>query len=483
VSALAQRFPVVTKEVRALFPLWAPCVLTVGAGLISRDYTVLLAGALATVFGLVTLGAQSFGHEYTHRTLASLLAQPADRRRVFLIKYGVMAVMVLLLAALAWRVRLRIGAYTIPPTFREPEWLLLATACALFVAPWLTMVCRSVLAGVVFTIAVPGLLTVGGDVVGAMFFGLDRAADIDRFKYLLLWRGMIVVCAVAAVASWRTFMRLEAIEGHGAHLYLPQPIGLVSETASTSRRYGPIWALIGKEIRLQQISFVVVGLYALAWLTISWLKPSDPRSLELPLEALILLYSALLSLLIGALASAEERQYGTLESQLLLPMAGWQQWAVKAGVVLGLAVALAGAIPAALQYISPAAQGIRMSRIDWLSILLLTVPLATVGLYVSSLSSSGVRALLASFPVLVGLVIYLQVVEWTFGWVGTKLQGRSPGLIDLSSMVVLFTGWLPMLLVLGFRNHRSSDRGMGGLPSQAFWILGYITLFAAWIVL
>ena len=39
----------------------------------------------------------------------------------------------------------------------------------------------------------------------------------------------------------------------------------------------------------------------------------------------------MLALLIGSLASAEERQLGTLEWQGLLPMASWKQWAAKVG--------------------------------------------------------------------------------------------------------------------------------------------------------
>ena len=76
------------------------------------------------------------------------------------------------------------------------------------------MICRSTLAGIVFTVAIPGLLSVGADVVGALLYGLENAAAIDRFRLLVFWRGMFVICAFGAVAGWRMFMRLEVIEGH-----------------------------------------------------------------------------------------------------------------------------------------------------------------------------------------------------------------------------------------------------------------------------
>ena len=98
--------------------------------------------------------------------------------------------------------------------------LVLAAACGLFIAPFLTLVCRSTLAAVVFTIAIPGLLAVGGDIVGGLLYGIHNAAAIDHFKLAVFWRGMFLICAVSAIAGWWMFTRLEAIEGH-SHVQVP----------------------------------------------------------------------------------------------------------------------------------------------------------------------------------------------------------------------------------------------------------------------
>ena len=58
-------------------------------------------------------------------------------------------------------------------------------------------------------------------------------------------------------------------------------------------------------------------------------------------------------LLVGALASAEERRLGTLEWQRLLPMPGWQQWTLKVATVLLLSTVLAVGIPVVLAAIHP----------------------------------------------------------------------------------------------------------------------------------
>ncbi len=156
-AAAAVLPPAVTKEIRALFPTYAAALVTVVAASFGHSHTPIAIGLLAFAFGSVALGAQSFGHEYSHRTVGLLLSQPIDRRRLFLYKLAVLFVMLLTLTAVAllmFRDVLRLAAS--PHT--TSSMLVLAAACGLFVAPWLTLVSRSTLAAVVFTIAVPGVL-------------------------------------------------------------------------------------------------------------------------------------------------------------------------------------------------------------------------------------------------------------------------------------------------------------------------------------
>ena len=94
--------------------------------------------------------------------------------------------------------------------------LILAAACGLFVAPWLTMVCRSTLAAVVFTIAIPGAACrPAADLVGPSFTDCTTLRAVDRFKLLVFWRGMFLICALGGLSGFLMFMRLEVIEGHG----------------------------------------------------------------------------------------------------------------------------------------------------------------------------------------------------------------------------------------------------------------------------
>jgi len=483
VSALPRTLPGVRKEVRALLSIWGACVLTVAAAAVLEEPVTLVMGAMATYFGLITLGAQSFGHDYTYRTLPLLLAQPVDRRRVYLIKYGVLAAMVLMLALFAWRVQ--VGVALLPRDWREAQIILLATACGLFIAPWLALVCRSVLAAAVFTIAVPGVLAVAGDVAGGIVYGFDRAADIDRFKYLVLWRGMILICALAFVAGWRAFMRLEAIEGRGADLQIPQQLGIGAETATIPRRRHPIRLLIGKEIRLQQISFVVVGLYVATWVTLSWVERSDPTSRIFPLEVLSFLYSALVSLLIGALSSAEERQYGMLDAQRLLPIPAWQQWVVKAGIASGLAVLFAALLPLALVYVSPTTERLVPAFVViWsLQTLAISLTMVTIGLYVSTLSSSGVRALVASFPAAAGLAVFVRFAGWLIWLAAVRLAGKRFVATPDVTWALAFVAWCSVVWWCGFYNHQSCDRSPRRIAGQVLLILAWTVVLLGVLVL
>ena len=64
---------------------------------------------------------------------------------------------------------------------------------------------------------------------------------------------------------------------------------------------------------------------------------------------LSVVHLALVPILAGALASAEERRLGTLEWQVLQPTATWKQWLIKATVVIALSVVVS-LLPVVLLY-------------------------------------------------------------------------------------------------------------------------------------
>jgi len=482
--------PGVRKEVRALLPIWLGCAAAiVGAALLHRYGGV--RGRIASsgpicayVLGSVSLGALSIGHEYTGRTLTLLLSLPVDRRRLYLVKLGVLIPMLLTLGALALGLLFTPSDPDLAGRVAIP---LLSVMCGLFLAPWLTMLCRSPLAGLTFAMAIPGLTHICGVVAGFAIYGFTP--DAARVELAVLWWGMTGFCAVAAVSSWRMFMRLEAIDGNDSHVRLPRWLRdrAPASDAGHARQRPVGWLLAKKELRLQHLTFAVSGIYLLAWGALALVRQMAPEFEGVPIGVLTILYGGAVAILTGSLASAEERQFGTLESQVLLPMAAWKQWAVKAGMTVGLTLFLGAAMPALLGYIDQPADSIRVNA--WFAGALVLYTVAS--LYISTLCPSGLRALMASIAVVLFIVI---VVPLLLGFLGpavyrslhSALTARQYAWLQesiASLAIALAAGFLPLALWFGLVNHRSAERGLGRAWPQFACMAAWLTAAGVLMVL
>ena len=468
----AMRLPYdVVKEIQALLPIWLASLLAMGAAGVLGNKKVYAFGVLAYFLGSVALGAQSMGHEYTNRTLTLLLSQPVSRRRLFLVKLGVLAPMLLMLAVVAWAVLFnsrdlhfgRDWAANPPGT----TVLMLAVLCGVCLAPWFTMVCRSTLAGVIFTICTPGMASILSAVLTVVQFGNTGMPGATRFELAVFRWSVLGCCAVAGVLNWRMFSRLEAIDGPHPEVRLPSWLrGRTSAIDAASlpparSRYA-YWLLVKKELRLQQMTFVVAGIYLLMCAAMLFIRSAVPGFFGRAIGPITILYSGLLAVLIGSLASAEERQFGTLEWQVLMPMATWKQWAVKLGTVLGVALLLLVGLPVLLASMLRLEDHIRITAWGAGTMMFLIIG----SLYVSSLCTSGVRALLLSFLVLFGLGL---VAEWFGAAVQRSLHQPLLWLAGLA-------GFVALALRFGLVNHRSAERGAGRVWRQAIWMGGCLTL-------
>ncbi len=201
------------------------------------------------ILGAVALGALSIGHEYLHGTLSPWLALPVSRWQLAAAK---LAALVPLLASLAILATLGLVAANGVPAaglFRlELLTIGLPLIYGLIVAPWLTMVARGPLGGVVFTLAIP--LVVGL----ALFF----VQPLDVFVRPGFGTAMSVFAGIGALLGARTFMRLEALETH-RDVELPKLFG-ARRALAASGAPRPIWALFTKELRLQQMTVLVAAL-------------------------------------------------------------------------------------------------------------------------------------------------------------------------------------------------------------------------------
>jgi hypothetical protein len=386
------------------------------------------------------------------------------------VKLGVLAVLVLTLWVVANAL-----LYVASGPFRlgVQRISVLPVLCAVFVAPWLTMACRNTIAGTVFTMAVPSAMLTAGEWLGAAIYGPGR--EMEAFRIAMLWRGTLGLCAIGAVAGWWMFMRLEAIEGQGQDVSLPQwwrrPTAGRTKAPTFAKRH-PVWLLMKKELHLQQMALVVAGLYLLGRIAFGG-------------DAFVLLsfsYIGLMSLLIGSLASAGERQLGTLDWQVLLPLATSKQWAVKMAVVGGLVILLALGLPAVLASLDPA-MDLKPSFIQS-GIAVVIVLLTVSSLYVSSLCSSGLMALLMSLPVTLGALAFMgSAIVWA---ATTSLPlvsvMRPPGSVQLaptrliSVLSLLLLGvFIAIVQRLALANHLSAERSVGRVWRQVILLVAFVS--------
>ena len=514
--------PRVEKEFRALLPVWTASLATIVVCTTTSARELQVAGALAYALGTTTLGALAIGHEYSYRTLGQLLAQPAHRRRILRTKMAVLAVMLAALAAAASLMFRHVptleAANGTAAIDRAWAWtiVLLSLLAGLTVAPWLTMQFRNPIAGVVFTVAIPAALWVVHALVEGFRHGWNLAPGDSGVGLLVIWAGVIALSATAAVLGRRKFFELEAIEGQSELRLSPfeserERSALAEGAGHDSRPRRAFALLVQKELRLQSISLVVAFLFVVvrAGMTLSRMPPDIAESLGGGVTAI---YVLLVSVFVGSIASAEERGFGTIGWQILQPMTFWKQWGIKVVTAVALAMTLAILVPYAIQQLSPVLgiESIRRLRpgrlmgsvwyISSINRTWMVVPLCTCcALYVSSLCTSALRALLLTFPF---VTIMNMGVNWM--WLGANhIFSTFLDIQSISRTVAYdrnskFTGmdwrwlretdfWIPITLAFGFivlllafaaRNHRSAEHGWTLARRQMGWIVAYAAVAA-----
>jgi hypothetical protein len=168
-------------------------------------------------------------------------------------------------------------------------------------------------------------------------------------------------------------------------------------------------------------------------------------------------------------------------------MAAWRQWAVKAGVALGLAIVLGIGLPIVLLGIHGSDDGFRGVGRVVRQTLPAVVLVTTSSLYVSTLCSSGIRAMVFALPAIVGtLLLFLSVYGPVSVAVYRRLVtwgGRPSREVFLSyltaqrvAVLVLGASLVMLLLCYALDNHRTADRHIRRILSQAAGIAGLLAL-------
>ncbi|HWH71807.1 MAG TPA: hypothetical protein VNT26_20765 [Candidatus Sulfotelmatobacter sp.] len=484
------------KETRDLLPLFVGTVLFIALPYAIWGRQVGIFGCLACAVGCGIMAGSAFGGEFQHRTLSLLLAQPVPRRVVWREKMGVLGTAIAASLGVLWACLVMSGLAPFEPAFLGM--LGLIGGCAFCGAPYWTLLLRNGMAGMVFAVAVPGMLvTVVALVSGWISYHdtvQEHSAMVALFCYcpLVYWRG------------FARFTHLQVVDGTTRELSLPaglEPALLRPLRAAFGGFSGPWANLIKKEFRLQQVSFLMAGLFCLivgvGEVAGACLHRRYPDMAAGILALTTMFYGTLLPLLAGAMAVAEERGWGIAEWHLTLPPSARQQWWAKMLVILPTSVSLGVVLPAALILAHQALVGEPGARLvlppaQFMVLLVLGQLLVTsLATFMGSVSSSTLRAILWAFGLVLALLCCFRfgvfvVEQWALG--GKELLPiLSASDLVRSKKWAAVTGALLLVMValaqwFAFRNFREH-----GLPTRqwviqtgalclVFWLLVLVSL-------
>jgi ABC-type Na+ efflux pump permease subunit len=410
----------VKKEIRLLLPSWIVAMLLAMVQGITRPYDFYVASLL--FFGLTIMALTTIGRETSLNTFSSLLAQPAERIRIWKTKLSILAVGFVTVFAV-WLAAFGIAFVTsqVDANDRDNSYNLFITisliAAATFTGGlWTTLLLRQLAGAFWLTLLVPAVLS---GVAGAF----SAQTESDNLVIAVL----SVVIAVYSVggflfARW-LFFRAQDVGWSGGNIVLPEwKFFAHSENAVSLRNRKPLFALVKKEFQLQQISlFGAAGILVLHFGIILLRKYHhfNKDSAGEVLTPIFWMVWLVLAPVIGSMAVAEERRLGVMEGQLCLPVSRRIQFTVKAVFTLGLGIFLGGVMPMLLEHLAASlgTQNLMFVRpgdnsgIDffWLSFFVVSSAawLALLGFFGSSLSRSFLQAVgfgIATFFISTALV-------------------------------------------------------------------------------
>jgi hypothetical protein len=153
----------VKKEIRLLLPSWVVAMLLALVQVVTRPYDFYVACLL--FFGLTIMALTTFGRESSLNTFSLLLAQPAERLRIWQTKITVLAIAFLIVFGV-WLLAfgLALKNPSVDASNREDSYNLFITICLIVTATftgglWTTLLIRQLAGAFWLTLLVPATLS------------------------------------------------------------------------------------------------------------------------------------------------------------------------------------------------------------------------------------------------------------------------------------------------------------------------------------
>jgi hypothetical protein len=479
--------PLLQKEIRLLLPSFTVAALLtiVAAATAPANGDVGIVFPLVLFFvGAVIVALAPFGQEYSLGTLPAQLAQPITRPRLWAIKTGLTA------AALLLTVTLFVAIAPGGPVVA----LAVAALTALAGGLWTTITFRQIGAAFLFAILTPYAIV-------SLLILFNPWCDNHGYCSQFLLKASLILYSVTGIFwSRRVFLRATETDVWNRKIAWPAWLKAPESTATKIvRRHRPWRALVMKELASYQMVFVLAGgllvLHA-ASLVMRAMWGITRYGTGSTLESVPVVLWLFMPWVVGAMAIAEERKQGTLVSQLCLPAARYQQFAVKLAVALFLGFTLGAVIPLALEGLAHQWAGIPVpqflehrtgamtmaassaSEVAWqwgMKALFLTL----VSFLASSLARHTLEALIIAFVLPFLLAIpNLWVLEPApiYSWIAADYSDL-PSALSLLIGLTTAIGLAIAIVIRSFADYQAP------VVSRRHWIISagavYLTLFFA----
>ena len=511
------------KEVRLLAPGWLAVLLLEVAipWLGNGEEWALFFGPLTLFFGMVIIGVDSFGGEFTRNTFLSLMAQPVERRTIWRTKMTVLAAAAGIIFV-AYVISYALWLHRAVSTEHAVSWAmargwsdwgiwvagsLMAMLIALSGGLWVSLLLRQASAAFWITFLIPLAILMGLALLVPVVVPA-KWADDERLGMASLYALALVYSFGGFWLAHRLFFRAQDVAWTGGVINLSHWRYFEGRAASgvSLRRRRPIRALLKKEFQLHSISLFCTGTLLVLHISVLLMRALHGRfesgSVLEPISEFFWGFWLVMPVVLGCMAIAEERKLGVIEGQFCLPVSRRRQFLVKFLPVLAFGILLGGVMPMFLENVA-AGLGIpsdflkainegRGGTLDfrgafwfWLLIDLLAFGLTLVSVFGSSLARNFLQALgITVVTAVLSLFLFPLVDNWeTLG--GIEL---SPKLTYV--LMVLAGAWLlPWLALHNFKYFQERKRmwqrnviGMAGTLVGCF-VLSMALYNRAWEVL
>ena len=311
----------IEKELRLMLPAFcaAMAMAIVPVWFLASDpQSNQIVGAWLCMFGMIMLALSVFGRETGLRTLSFIMAQPLERSRIWWTKMAVLGALAALVFD-AWWLSSSVASMLHPGQLPPSTASNLFTLWAVFTAGglWMTLLLRQVIAAFWLNLLVPGAIAAVIEMIG----GPDW----------LIYTALGLYAVAGFFLALRQFLHLQDTAWTGGVISFGRGRAIAADRPVARGRR--TWlALIAKEFQIQQVT--LAGMICLCVLHAGVLiarklgENSFSKMTLLALGGFGFLWFVV-PVLAGCQSVAEERQLGTLEPILCLPVSRKIQFAVK----------------------------------------------------------------------------------------------------------------------------------------------------------